>query len=130
VTLPNGSFVYSTTNTLTVLNMPPYVTTAGIPIWNTNQVIVIFDEAVDPATATTAGNYAMNNGASVLSAAMGDAANKVVLTTSPLTFNANPGFYSLTVQNVKDLFGNTLVTASTGLGLYPNTAVWIRADTG
>jgi len=54
----------------------------------------------------------------------------VVLTTSPLTWNANPGFYSLTVQNVKDNFGNTIVTASTALGLYPNAALWVRADTG
>ena len=127
VTLPNGSFVYSTTNTLTVLTVPPYVTLAGIPIWNTNQVVVMFDEAVNPATATVASNYSLNNGANVLSAAIGDAPNKVVLTTSPLTFNANPGFYSLTVQNVKDLFGNTIVTASTALGLYPNAALWVRA---
>jgi hypothetical protein len=53
-----------------------------------------------------------------------------VLTTSPLTFNANPGFYSLTVQNVKDLFGNTIATASTAIGLYPNAVLWIRANTG
>ncbi len=130
VTLPNGSFVYSTTNTLTVLTVPPYVTLAGIPIWNTNQVVVTFDETVNPATAAVATNYSLNNGASVLSAAMGDMPNKVVLTTSPLTFNANPGFYSLTVQNVNDLFGNTIVTASTPVGLYPNAALWVRADTG
>ncbi len=129
VTLPNGSFVYSTTNTLTVLNVPPYVTWAGITIWNTNQIIMTFDEAVDPVTATTGANYSLNNGASVFSAAMGDAPNKVVLTTSPLTFNANPGFYSLTVQNVKDLFGNSIVTASTAVGLYPNAALWVRSDT-
>jgi hypothetical protein len=130
VTLPNGSFVYSTTNTLTVLNVAPYVTWAGIPIWNMNQVFVVFDEAVDPATATTAINYSLNNGASVLSAAIGDAPNKVVLTTSPLTWNANPGFYLLTVENVKDLFGNTILTSSTAVGLYPNAALWVRADTG
>jgi len=130
ITLPNGSFTYSTTNTLTVLNVPPYVALAGIAIWNTNQVVVTFDEAVDPVTAATGTNYSLNNGASVLSAAMGDAPNKVVLTTSPLTFNANPGFYSLTVQNVKDLFGNTIVAASTPVGLYPNAALWVRSDTG
>jgi hypothetical protein len=131
VTLPNGSFVYSTTNTLTVLTEPPYVTGAGIAIWNTNEVIVTFDEAaVDPVTATQAGNYSLNNGASVLSAAMGDLPNKVVLTTSPLTFNANPGFYSLTVQNVNDVYGNTIVTASTPVGLYPNAVLWVRSSTG
>ena len=103
VTFPTVRPVYSTTNTLTVLNVAPYVTLAGIPIWNTNQVIVTFDEAVDTATATTETNYSLNNGASVLSAAMGDVPNKVVLTTSPLTLDPNnPGFYTLTVPNVKD----------------------------
>jgi len=130
VTLPNGSFVYSTTNILTVLTQPPYVNLAGITIWNSNQIILTFDEAVDPTTAAVAANYSLNNGASVFSAAMGDASNKVVLTTSSLSFNANPGFYSLTVQNVNDLYGNTIVTASTPLGLYPNTALWLRANTG
>ncbi|MGH7978394.1 MAG: Ig-like domain-containing protein, partial [Limisphaerales bacterium] len=126
LTLPDGSTTNSVTSTLTVLNEPPYVTTSGIPIWNTNEVVVLFDEAVDPATATVAGNYALNNGATVVSASMGDAPNKVVLATSPLTWNANPGFYSLTVQNVKDVYGNTMTAASPSLGLYPPTALWVK----
>lgn len=130
ITLPDNSTTNSITNTLTVLNEPPYVTSAGITIWSPTNIVVFFDEAVDPVTATAATNYSLNNSATVLSAAMGDAPNKVVLTTSPLTFNANPGFYSLTVQNVKDLFNNTIVTASTPVGLYPNAALWVSADTG
>jgi hypothetical protein len=131
VTFPNGSTTTSAVNTLMVVSQPPYVTVAGIPIWNTNQVYVLFDEAaVDPATATVAANYSLNNGATVLSAAMGDAANKVILTTSPLTFNANPGFYTLTISNVKDVYGNTMVSASSSLGLYPSTALWVKANTG
>ncbi|HWF18019.1 MAG TPA: LamG-like jellyroll fold domain-containing protein [Verrucomicrobiae bacterium] len=131
VMLPNGSTIYSTTNTLTVLNMPPYVTSAGIPIWSTTNIIVLFDEAVTPATATVAANYSLNNGASVLSASIGDTPNKLVLTTSALTWSANPGFYTLTIQNVKDLYGNTVVTGSTPVGVYPQaTALWVRADTG
>ncbi len=127
VTMPDGSFVYSTTNHLTVLNIAPYITSAGIPIWNTNQIIVVFDIAVDPATATNTANYSLNNGANVLSAAIGDAPNKVVLTTSPLT---SPP-YTLTVQNVKDLYGNTMAAAAPSVGVYPaNTVVWLRADTG
>jgi len=55
LTMPDGSFVYSITNTLTVLASPPVVTLAGIPIWNTNQIVVVFDHAVDPTTAATAG---------------------------------------------------------------------------
>jgi hypothetical protein len=132
VTLPNNSLVYSTTNTLTVSNVPPFITAAGIPIWNTtNQVIVLFSEAVDPVTAGVITNYSLNNGVSVLSAAIGDTPNKVVLTTSPLTWTGNATFYTLSVQNVMDLYGNTMAPAGPSVGLYPpNTAVWIRADTG
>jgi hypothetical protein len=130
VTLPNGSTTNSATSTLTVLTQPPYVVTSGIPIWNTNEVVVLFDEAVDPVTAGNAANYSLNNGASVLSATIGDLPNKVVLTTSPLTWNANPTYYTLNVQNVKDLYGNTMTSASPSLGLYPPTALWVKADTG
>jgi hypothetical protein len=130
VTLPDGSTTNSTTNTLTVLNVPPFVTSAGITMWSPSNMVVLFDIAVDPATATVAANYSLNNGATVLSAAIGDLPNKVVLTTSPLTWNSNPGFYALTVSNVKDAYGNTVVTASPSVGIYPNAALWIRADTG
>jgi hypothetical protein len=131
VTTTTGSTSYSTTNTLTVLDVAPYVTAAGIPIWNKNQVIVVFDKPVDAATATNSANYSLDHGASVLSAAMGDAPNKVVLTTSALTWSGNPGFYTLTVSNVKDTSGIPMASASLGLGLYPSaTALWVRADTG
>ncbi|MGH8022041.1 MAG: beta strand repeat-containing protein, partial [Limisphaerales bacterium] len=131
LTLLNGSMVHSATNTLTVLVTPPTVSYAGIPIWSTTNIVVLFNEAVDPATATIAGNYTLNNGASVLSAAMGSTPNEVVLTTSALTWNSNPGYYALTVSNVKDVYGNTIVTASPSVGLYPpNVALWVKADSG
>jgi hypothetical protein len=127
-----GSTAYSTTNTLTVLNVAPYVTAAGIPIWSRNQVVVVFDKSVDPATATNSVNYSLDHSANVLSAAMGDAPNKVVLNTSPLTWDPNnPGFYTLSVSNVKDSTGNPMAPTSQGLGLYPPaTALWVRADMG
>ncbi len=135
VTFPNGSTTNSTTNTLTVLPTAPYVTAAGIPIWaaaNPTNVVVLFDVAVDPVTGTASTNYTLNNGASVVSAAIGDAPNKVVLTTTSVSpWNANPGNYSLTVKNVQDQYGDTIVTASTPVGLYPiNVALWVQANTG
>jgi hypothetical protein len=132
VTTTTGSTAYSTTNTLTVLDVAPYITAAGIPIWNMHQIIVVFDKSVDPATATNKANYSLDHGASVLSAAMGDAPNKVVLNTSPLTWDPNnPGFYTLSVSNMKDTSGIPMASASLGLGLYPaGTALWVRADTG
>lgn len=132
VTLYNG-LTYTNTTSLAVLNQPPYATFAAIPIWSQTNIIVVFDEAVDSTTATEAANYSLNNGATVLSAAMGDTPNKVVLTTSPLTWNdtKNVGYYALTVQNVQDLYGNTIVTASPLVGLYPpNVSLWVKADTG
>ena len=133
VTSPNGSTINSVTNTLTVLNVAPTVSWAGIPVWNTtNQIVVLFDQAaMDPASATAITNYSLNNGASVLSAAIGGAPNQVVLTTTPISWNANPGYYTLTVSNVMDVYNNVMAPASLPLGLYPpNVVLWLKANTG
>ncbi len=130
VTLPNGSFVYSTTNTLTVLTVPPFVTLAGIPIWNTNQVIVTFDEAVDPATATVAGNYSLNNGASVLSAAMGDTAQQSGVDHLAFDLQCQPRLLLADHSKCEGSVWSYHDPASTPVGLYPNAALWVRADTG
>lgn len=135
LTLADGSTTNSITNTLTVLSEPPYVVSAGIPLWEAtspSNIVVVFDEAaVDPATGTNAGNYILSSG-SVISAAFGDKPNKVVLTTTPLSaWNANPGNYSVTVQNVQGLFGNTIVTATIPVGLYPaGVALWLEGNVG
>ena len=134
LTLPDGSTIGSVTNTLTVISVPPFVKSAGIPLWEAtspSNIVLTFDEAVDPATATVSGNYILSSG-SVISAAIGSKPNKVVLTTTPLAaWNANPGTYSVTVQNVQDLFGNTIVTTSIPVGLYPaGTALWLEGNVG
>ncbi len=135
LTLPGGSTTNSVTNTLTVIPAAPYVASAGIPLWQAtspSNIVVVFDVGVNPATATVTGNYSLNNGVSVLSAAIGDAPNKVVLTTTPLAaWNANPGNYLLMVQNVQDFFGFTMVTATIPIGLYPaGTALWLKGNAG
>jgi hypothetical protein len=110
------------------------VTSAGVPIWNptsneTNVVVTFSDLLVDPVTAATAGNYSLDNGAIVSSAAL-VAPNEVVLTTSTL----NPvTAYRLTVQNVKDIFNDTMSPSPTSIavGIYPAaTALWVKASTG
>jgi len=113
---------------VTVNDVPPAVVSAGTAIWNPTQIVVVFSEAVTPATATNINNYSLTPGASILSAVMGDAPNKVILTTSPLA----PGTaYSLTVQNVMDLYNNTIVTAAGSVGVYPaSVAMWLKADQG
>ncbi len=128
IIVPGLSTNLSNPATLTVNEAPPTVVSAGTAIWSQSVIVVIFSEAVNPATATNPNNYSLSPSGSVLSAVMGDAPNKVVLTTSPLT----PGTaYSLTVQNVMDLFGNTIVTASSQIGLYPTTlALWLEGSQG
>jgi hypothetical protein len=82
---------------------------------------------MSPATVTVAGNYLLDNGGAVSSAAVGDTANKVVLNTTGLT---NGGTYTLTVQNVRDLFNNTIVTTQVPLTVYPAAALWLSASVG
>ena len=122
----------SVTSQVAELAGPLTVLSAGEPIWNQvsqTNIIVTFSDMLDPATATTAGNYLLDNSASVLSAALA-ASNEVVLTTSVL----NPlTSYTLTVQNVKDYYGITMTPSPTSVSvlLYPaNLALWVRADTG
>src|ERR1035441_6877253 len=131
VTNDSGSVTSSVAN-LTIQIPPLTVASAGVPIWNpTNSetnIVVIFSSTLDPVTAASAGNYFLDNGASVLSAAV-TAPSEVVLTTSVL----NPGTaYTLTVQNVKDFFAQTMTTSPTNLlvGVYPAVALWVKANTG
>jgi hypothetical protein len=103
------------------------VLSAGQPIWNqTNDIVVLYSGAVDPVTASEAGNYTLNN-ATVDSASL-VAPNEVALTTSDLT----PGnSYTLTVQGVEDSIGVAISPTNLVVGIYPATTVlWVRADTG
>src|ERR1035441_6419952 len=126
------NFYGSVTSLVSELAAPLTVLSAGEPIWNQisqTNVIVTFSDVLDPATATTVGNYLLDNSAIVLSAALGGS-NEVVLATSVL----NPGTaYTLTVQNVNDYFGITMSPSPTNIAVevYPaNLALWVRADTG
>ncbi|HTB84773.1 MAG TPA: LamG-like jellyroll fold domain-containing protein [Candidatus Sulfotelmatobacter sp.] len=133
VVASNGSgSVTSSVDTVTIQLPILTVASAGVPIWyptnNETSIFVIFSTGVDPATATTVGNYSLNNGATVLSATLGDAPNKVILNTSILT----PGTgYTLSVQNVNDNFNDTMSPALASVGIYPAaTALWVKANTG
>ncbi|HEX4121151.1 MAG TPA: LamG-like jellyroll fold domain-containing protein [Verrucomicrobiae bacterium] len=128
VSAPGSSPIASSPATVTVSDVAPVVASAGTAIWNPTEIFVVFSEAVLPSTATDINNYSLSPGGTILSAVMGDAPNKVILTTSPLNSGTT---YSLTVSNVMDLFTNTIVSASTSIGVYPaSTALWIEADAG
>ncbi len=120
---------YSDAALLTVSadSIPPTLLSAGKAIWSPTQVVLTFSEAVDASTIASLANYTLDNGATVLAAAMGDTPNQVVLTTTAL---AQETAYSLTVRNVKDLFNNTMTETPGSVSLYPAPALWLRADAG
>ena len=62
-------------------------------------VKVVFSEAVAVASATAAGNYALNGGVTISAAVFGADTRTILLTTSPLTFGSA---YRLAVNNVQD----------------------------
>ncbi|MGD0093780.1 MAG: alpha-galactosidase [Planctomycetota bacterium] len=75
------------------------------------KVVVVFSKPVEQAGAETAANYALDQGAKVLAAALGPDLRRVTLTTSPLSEGVD---YTLTVANVKDRAwkANTLAPGS------------------
>jgi len=86
--------------------LPPALT--GISASST-QVVVSFSEPLDSLTAANPAKYSVSGGVSVSGAALNPAnASQVILTTSELTLYA---IYTLSVNGVKDLFGNAAVTA-------------------
>ena len=129
VSVPGTPSQLSDTAILSVLadTEQPTVVSAGRIIWNPSQIVVAFSESMSPTTATVAGNYSLDNGGAVSTAAVGDTANKVVLNTTGLT---NGGTYTLTVQNVKDSYNNTIVTTQVPLTVYPAAALWYSAGIG
>jgi hypothetical protein len=128
VWVSGGPTNVSSTATLTVLpdNVLPTVVAAGKKIWSQTEIVVVFSEGVTPITATNTGNYQLDNGALVTSAAMGDASNKVVLATTV----TNGGTYLLTVQNVKDFFNNTMIATQVPVTYYPFAVLWVKGDAG
>jgi hypothetical protein len=115
---------------LTVLadTTAPTVAYVGAEVWSQSNIVVVYSEPVDPATATAKSNYSLtdnNSGAvTIHSVAMGDSPNKVILYTS-VTNNLQ-----LAIANVQDLFGNVMSPATPTVGFYPNLSLWLRADTG
>jgi hypothetical protein len=102
----------STTATLTVNTdtIRPTLVSSGT-LGDARVVSVLFSETVEQASATMAGNYTLNNGATVQAASLSADLRTVVLTTTPL----GPASYTLTVNNVRDraAIPNTILAGST-----------------
>jgi hypothetical protein len=78
-------------------------TTSGVD----DTVHVAFTEALS-ATAESAAHFAIDGGVSVSAAAFDGGSDRIVLTTSAMT----AGSYTLTVNGIQDLAGNTIATDS------------------
>ncbi|HEY4417461.1 MAG TPA: immunoglobulin domain-containing protein [Verrucomicrobiae bacterium] len=99
----------STTNSvqvnLTVLvdTLPPKLKTIAA---GANQIVITFSEPVDSVTAQTVSSYAISGGVTVLSAVLnsGNPAQVTLTTGGGLNLGT---VYTLTVNGVADLFGNT-----------------------
>jgi hypothetical protein len=103
--------VTSNAATLTVNDTnPPVLQTAASPV-SATQVILTFNEPVDISSAT----FSIGGG-SVTGAVAGPLPGMVTLTVTGLSPNTG---YSVTANNVKDLTGNTLATASTSFTAAP-----------
>ena len=87
---------------------PP--TISSVEAVTDGEVQVTFSEDVDETTAESIANYAIDNAISVLGATRDPSNfNEVTLSTSSL---ANGQSYTVTINNVQDLGGNTIATDS------------------
>ncbi len=128
VSIP-GSSQFSDAATLTVSadQEKPTIVSAGRNIWDQSKITVVFSERVQWPSAVQSSNYALDNGATVTAASAGEPDDRIVLTTSGLVAG---GTYLLTVQNVQDLFGNTIATVQVPVTFYPVAALWLSASSG
>jgi len=77
----------------------------SVSVVTSTNVMIMFSESVDQATAQNVANYSINKGVTVSQAIL----HSFVKTQVNLTVSAlEGGDYELTVQNVKDLVGNAM----------------------
>jgi hypothetical protein len=95
------------TQTLTLLSASPVCGVAG-------SLQVVFSQAVTPASATNAANYALDGGATVSAAVLDGTGQIVTLTTSAL--EAQP--YTLTVNNIQAAPAGPLIAPNSQIVFY------------
>lgn len=104
----------SNTATLTVLDITPPVLQGASAPYSTTQVILVFNEPVD----LTGASFTIAGG-TVTNASVGPLPNMVTLSVSGL---AGGAVYSVTANNVRNLAGLVLGSASTGFTAAPPPA--------
>lgn len=104
-----GSTSNSTTLSVTVDTTPPVLLDALVLGNPAGDISAVFNKGIDPVTGANAANYSLNNGATVSSAVIGPDNATVLLRVSGFTVGTS---YTLTVNNVHDLSGNTIAANS------------------
>jgi hypothetical protein len=74
-------------------------------------ILVSFDEAIDATTLGAAANYTLSGGLTISSATAGPGGTSVLLATGAPVVEGTQ--YTLTVNALKDLFGNTIPAGTT-----------------
>lgn len=92
--------------TLTISDTGPPVLSRVFAPQSATRVLVVYSEPVDPATATNIANYSLSGGLLISGASLDADARTVVLTTTAMVDGTN---YTITVNNVQDLAGLTIV---------------------
>ena len=101
-----GDSITSTNATLSVVVDTTAPTVLSVSSLTSNSLNVIFSEPVDPNTAQNSGNYVLT-GNSFSSFTQIGGSNILITVDNLITEN-----YTLTVQNVQDLSGNTMTTTN------------------
>lgn len=96
------------TNSFTIDGIAPVVVRA-LALYNGNRVGITFDEPVSPTFATNPANYLVN-GLAPTNAVLQTNGYQVALTVSPLVGET----FTLTVNNLTDLYANTTSASVTG----------------
>jgi hypothetical protein len=91
---------------------------SAVPV-SATQLDVTFDENVDLTTSQVAGNYSVNNSIGVSSSAVRDASNHSLVHLTFTNSFVSATNYTLTVNNVQDLNGNAITTATTNFLFLP-----------
>jgi hypothetical protein len=112
--------------------LPPKVVSATVFSGST-QVGIEFNEALDPASATTAANYKINGAAVTAVILRTNVANELsseqnlvsVIAASPIT-----GAFTLTVSGVKDTSGNAMTSATVNGSIIDLTSTPIGSPAG
>lgn len=98
---------------------PPTIVSAQLACGATSQMLVTFSEPVDASTAQNTANYSLSGGHTITGATLAGDGTAVALTMSP----AMTATRTLTVNNVRDLAGNTIAANSTKQVAYAPTTL-------